>query len=394
MTLPLVGLLVWRIDFRDKVYLAGGGHVTGRIVSPDKRDPLIDERTGEILLTEIVMAVDGGAALKRIPRADLPADPDDLRRAIRFGFLTSIRGINPLWGAVGLLLIGLYTPVTGYRWQVLLRVQGVHLGFWTCVKLTTVGFFFDNVMPGSTGGDLVKAYYVARRTHHTAEAAISVFVDRFVGLFALGLLSGGVVLFSLRRPEFAKPAWVVGAFLGAVCVAALVFYSRRVRRLVRLDTILGRLPFQRIVKRCDEAVFLYRHHKAAVVWASGLSVLMQLVGVCGMYALGRSIDLGPPGGILGLYSYLVYVPVLMMVSAIPVSPGGLGWREGAFAIFFGYSGVPSGMGLALAVLYRGTRIVWGLPGVLFLWGRRRVSTAEMERELAESVEAGIDGQTA
>ena len=61
----------------------------------------------------------------------------------------------------------------------------------------------------------------------------------------------------------------------------------------------------------------------------------------------------------------------------------MGWREGTFAFFFSLTGVPAGMGAALAVVYRVTRMLWSLPGALFLWGAKHVSAAEMERELAE-----------
>ena len=43
-----------------------------------------------------------------------------------------------------------------------LRAIGVRLSFWNAHRLTFIGFFFNNVVPGATGGDVVKAVYVAR----------------------------------------------------------------------------------------------------------------------------------------------------------------------------------------------------------------------------------------
>jgi len=369
----LVALLIWRIDFRDRITLASGEQITGRIVEPGKHDR-VQERT-------TVIIVDRSGQRHVLVASDLRRAADTWD--IQFGFVSSVRDMNVLWAGLGALLMGSLALTTGYRWQLLLRVQGVVLGLWTCLKLTVVGFFFDNVMPGATGGDVVKAYYVARQSHRKAEAAVSVFVDRFVGLMALALLSGVAVLVSLRQPEFVQVAWVVLVFLGAVLVAGVVFFSRRIRRLVRLDAILAKLPFQRIVQRCDQAVLVYRYHKRVILSALGLSVLAQAVAVVAMFLIGLGLGVRGSEGPLGLQSYFVYFPALMMVSAIPVAPGGLGWREWTFTMFFGLGGVPAGMGCALAVMYRVTRLVWSLPGALFLWGGRRVSTAEMERELAE-----------
>ena len=376
----LLGLLFKLIDLHDSVRLKDGSAITGRVVSPDKTEQLGAQ----------VEVVDRSGVPHEIAAEDL-AEP--ARTAVQYGFLSSIRDVvDPLAAGIGFLLMGLLPLTTGYRWQLLMRVQGVNLGFWQCVRLTLLGFFLDNFIPGSTGGDVAKAYYAARRAHRKAEAAVSVFVDRFVGLFALATLSGIAVVVSLGRPEVAQAGWVVLIFLGGVFLASLVFFSRRIRKVLRFDAIIARLPFQRIVQRCDEAVFLYRYHKMAVVWAIGLSVLTQASAVVSMWLIGRGMGVRGSEGVLGLYPYFVYFPVIMMVSAIPVSPGGVGWREGTFAFFLSLAGVPAGMGAALAVVYRVTRMIWSLPGALFLWGSRHVSAAEMERALETDAPAP-DGST-
>jgi uncharacterized protein (TIRG00374 family) len=364
----LIGLLAWRIDFRDTVVLRDGQRISGWIAYPDKNASL--DR-----LTDVVLR-DGRTFL----RAEL--DPQ-VNAAVRYGFVTSIRDIDPVWAGLAMLCMGSLAVTTGYRWRLLLRVQGVHFGVWQAIKLTVVGFLFDNVMPGSTGGDVVKSYYVARQSHRKAEAVVSVFVDRFVGLAALAFLTGVAVLVSLQRPEFERAAYIVALFLGALTVGGLVFYSRRIRRLVRLDALLKVLPFQRIVQRCDQAVFIYRYHRRAVLWAILLSLLTQTTMVIGFYCLGRGLGVRGETGLLDLHHYFVYIPVLLMVSSVPATPGGLGWREWAFTLFFGLSQVPAGMACALSIVYWFTRIAWSLPGVLFLWGRQRVSAAQMASELAE-----------
>ena len=53
------------------------------------------------------------------------------------------------------------------------------------------------------GGDLMKAYYAARETHHKkTEAVTAVFVDRLVGLWAMLLFAGAMML--LNVPSLPK----------------------------------------------------------------------------------------------------------------------------------------------------------------------------------------------
>jgi hypothetical protein len=45
-------------------------------------------------------------------------------------------------------------------------------------EISLVAHFFNSFLLGSTGGDLMKAYYAARETHHKkTEAVMTVFAD-------------------------------------------------------------------------------------------------------------------------------------------------------------------------------------------------------------------------
>ena len=104
-------------------------------------------------------------------------------------------GIGTLFGNLG---VGLYsagvalfflTPLlTVVRWRMLLRASRIDPGFGEACRLTWVGLFFNLVVPGLTGGDVVKAILVARSTERREAAVVSVFVDRVIGILV------GVVL--------------------------------------------------------------------------------------------------------------------------------------------------------------------------------------------------------
>src|SRR5690606_24870870 len=129
------------------------------------------------------------------------------------------------------------------RWWWLLRVNRLPVGFWAAQRFTWIGLFFNNVVPGQTGGDLVKALYVMKRCHGERVAAMmSVVVDRVMGLASLSLLAAVAVLFYLDRQEFASLAVALWGVLGAVVLLGCLAFSRRLRALVRLKDLLERLP--------------------------------------------------------------------------------------------------------------------------------------------------------
>jgi len=72
----------------------------------------------------------------------------------------------------------------------LLEAQDIHMGQGRAFVLNMVGSFYNSFMPGSTGGDLVKAYYAAKHTTHRTRAVMTVIIDRILGLLALIILGG------------------------------------------------------------------------------------------------------------------------------------------------------------------------------------------------------------
>ena len=84
------------------------------------------------------------------------------------------------------------------RWWLLLRTQGIHINIWAAIRLHFLGLFYNNAMPGSVGGDLIRAWYVTKHTEKKFEAVLSIFVDRFVGLLS-SLIMAGFCYFVLLR---------------------------------------------------------------------------------------------------------------------------------------------------------------------------------------------------
>ena len=90
------------------------------------------------------------------------------------------------WASTSLLVVGLAA-----RWRIFLKAQGIDLPFATIFSLTWAGQFFNSVLPGSTGGDVIKIYQLCRLApDRKAAGAATVVVDRLVALSALMLLAG------------------------------------------------------------------------------------------------------------------------------------------------------------------------------------------------------------
>lgn len=287
----------------------------------------------------------------------------------------SARLLAAPWLVFGAFAFLLWAYVTSsYRWALLLRAQQLPASGLRCLKLTFIGFFFNNVLPGLTGGDLVKAVAIAQdHPEYRARAVGTVIVDRIVGLLVLAVISAAVLVFHLDR--YREAAVLIFGFLGAVALATLVFLSRRVRRALRLDVLMRKLPIAGVLQKLDEAFFLYRSQKGALAVACGLSVLAHVGNIGAVYCFGLGVGLDASAGLVGdpLAAYVATVPVAMIVSSIPLLPGGWGVGEAAFAYFFRSVGVWNlDLSIALSVVQRTAALLYSLiGGVLFFTHRRR-----------------------
>ncbi|MCB9869465.1 MAG: flippase-like domain-containing protein [Planctomycetes bacterium] len=341
---------------------------------------------------------DGGPPQVLRPDANLRVDP---------GLPTLWLNLRAGWFALGALCYLLTVSFASSRWWWLLEVNRLPIGYWAAYRYTWVGVFFNNVVPGQTGGDLVKAIYVMKRCHgERVPAMMSVVIDRILGLASLSLLAAIAVLFYLDNSEFATLAAVLWAVLAGVVLLGVVAFSRRIRSLIRLRDLLEKLPpkLSHVLKRIDHAVYFYRGHKTGIfVWLL-LGTINHVLSVASYAFVGEALGVGIP-----MQDYFVLIPIIVIVSAVPIAPNGWGVGEFMFRRLFGDFGAPhlvgadaltatkvmGTRGVALSLLYRIHLTLWSLVGgVLFFFDKDKVTRAEMERQAAaeEVEEAQIDAE--
>jgi len=299
------------------------------------------------------------------------------------------------WVALAQALVLAMLFFAAIRWNLLLRAQGIVYSFREVFSLGMIGFFFNQFVPGSTGGDLVKAYYVAvEHSELRAAGVTTVFLDRVIGLFVLIAMAGCAVFFNVEwiradaHLEFLA-MFITCALLGFL-FASLLFFNETFRKLTWMRSLVRRWFFYDKIHKIQSALFVYRKHPGKVFAAVLLSVLVQSSVVLSCFCLFLALG----GGVVSLESFFFLVPVALLVMAIPVSPpGGLGVGEWVFTELFRKVGYVDG-GL-IALVQRANWYLWALVGLLyFLRKKKRVSEALAKvrdvQKRGESSEAPVD----
>ncbi|MGB2822979.1 MAG: lysylphosphatidylglycerol synthase transmembrane domain-containing protein, partial [Phycisphaerae bacterium] len=265
----------------------------------------------------------------------------------------------------------------------------IRISLWEAIRLTFLGQFFNAIVPGTVGGDLVKAYYVSKHTTRKAAVLVSVFVDRLLGLVELALMAAGMLLVVVLGDlvedldEVRLPAMCVAGVLVTVAGILLFLLSTRFRRALRLEKLYRRLPIAHHIAAAGDAASLYRRRLGSLLYAVLISFAAHIAFVGFVYLTGRSLAVRT-----AWYNYFVYVPLIYIIGSVPLTPGGVGWVENWYVKFFEGPECGASTILVLALLARLIPVLWGLPGaVVAVTGARLPKAESIEGELGMGREA-------
>jgi len=274
-----------------------------------------------------------------------------------------------------LLALALYIGgqlLSALRWKVLAAPLGFSIAYGRFVGLYFLGMFFNFFLPTVIGGDAVKAYYLARETRDAVRALASVFMDRNTGLGALLLVA--LVAAALGRLEFADRPLVIPLLGGTLLYLLLnfaLFADAPYRGLKRLFSAARARSLVTLADRAHEAFDAYRSAPSALGKAVGLSLLFHLMLIGLNYANARALGLT-----LGVLPFCVFIPIISLLSMLPITMYGLGVREYAFVLFFSSLGVTREASLLLALLWFLVTVLASLPGAVIYITYGRHSLAE------------------
>jgi uncharacterized protein (TIRG00374 family) len=296
-------------------------------------------------------------------------------------------GNHPFYLILAVLVFPITFIITTFRWNMLLKALQINMSLSRTFVINMVGAFYNTFLPGSTGGDVLKAYYAAKQTTaYRTRAVMSVIIDRIIGLLALVIMGGSAATFQYLTSHQDDPATrkcgqvALGsaAIIGVTVLGLVLLYNRTLRRISGLDFILKRLPMQTQVQKALDTMDLYRRHWLAVVVAILMTLPVHGAVVLSATFAGMAFGLPMPWPY-----YWVAVPVIVLSGSIPISPQGAGVME-FFAILLTRShGVTISQAFALTMSIRVVQILWNLTGGIFvLRGGFHAPTKAEQHELS------------
>lgn len=267
--------------------------------------------------------------------------------------------LNPFSFAAAIVFYLLAAYISTLRWKLLIPqpIKTKRL-----FSMYMIGSFFNHYMPGGIGGDAVKAYYLGKEmkslnaeeqdnkkksttseppsslNHELTVAIASVFMDRYIGfgtLLTISLIVAPIGINYLRGASANLPViWIIPSIAGVFVLLSIAVFKLRIGE---------RLKF---FYKAYMYIEFYAGQKKKLAKAALYSGFVQILGIISIYVLSKGLLLN-----VTFLSLLIFVPIIVIVSMVPVTISGIGLREGAFVFLLGTMGVSPEMSMALSIVW-------------------------------------------
>ena len=272
-----------------------------------------------------------------------------------------LRNINCWLAAIAIVIFLLTVFVLAKRLQIIFEAEEIPISFLSAVNLTFIGYFFNNFLPTSVGGDIVKAMCASRVTSEPVKSLTSVLMDRIFGLFTFIMIPSVSLLFFLKEIQNPTiPVLIYSFLVFSIFLFFLLFNRDIAKRFQFIETLLNTVKLGSKARKIYDGLHKFKDHKNLIVKALLLSVIGQSVNILVLYLM--ALALGARANIL--YFYLL-VPVVHLISMLP-SLNGLGIREGAY-IYFLSPYIGKEYAAAIGILWLGLLFLLSvIGGVIYL----------------------------
>jgi len=230
-------------------------------------------------------------------------------------------------------LFGAITLVGAWRWHALNSAQGIHFTLSKTILITYIGCAFNNLLPSSVGGDAFKIFYVFKQyPQNKSRIVLTIFTDRLLGFLSVLLILCVGALFYIPQLHQQRRIFYLFAACAAVSFAILgiflifLWFSRKMKANQSMTKWLGHNKVSQKITVFLEAMSTFRYEKSVIIKGLLFSICIQILMTLVVLLIAKTMSLP-----LTFPGYLVAIGITQIVSLFPITPGGIGIGEMAFA---------------------------------------------------------------
>ncbi len=281
--------------------------------------------------------------------------------------VNTIKNLNLIFISPYIFLRLVSVVLINLRLQYILKMQNVDGSIWGLIKLYFVGKFYNQFLPSQYGGDIIKAYILSKKEQDKIPSYSAVLFDRIVGVASNFLLVFIIVALVMRELYFLGYTIYV---LLITPIAFFIFMYLCIHEsiVIKICSFLEHFKFHGIgdkIKRFYLSIVSFKQFKSVLFLSFGVSMLVQLFYYTSFYAIAHMINMNVPWRY-----FLIFSPIIAMISLLPISINGIGVRESGNIFFFTKIGATANQAFSFSLLIFIMLVIEGLiGGIINLLGK-------------------------
>jgi len=234
--------------------------------------------------------------------------------------------------------------ISVWRWNFILGSLGVGITYREALYAYLSGLFLNLFLPSFLFGDIFRGAGVATRHGNSAKVVSSIIMDRFSGGVALVLLVSLSFLFMqgpFRSYQFLA---IISLLITVVALLVIIifnklFYSLLIRCLPDSWIIKSK------IKNLYKQVYFFRDHPQVFMRCIFFSLIIQALPAVGFFIASKAF-----GVQVAFINFLLLIPVIMLISSVPVTISGAGVREASLVYSLSMVGVDKTVALGISLV--------------------------------------------
>lgn len=262
-----------------------------------------------------------------------------------------------------ILLISFWLLFTScIKWKIFLSYLQLPTPFWKLFNFYLMGYFFNNFLPTNFGGDTARFLLTAAGRDSYSDSFVAVFMERFTGLLALLIFVTISIPLSVYHYRFIDNLGLIFLLLAVILGGTVLIL------FIDPDFLMKCKISNRFIKKVSEkmreilsTIQSFKKQKRLIIYSLFLSILFNFLAIVNVYIVAWALEIS-----LSFFSAFVFVPVILVISAIPLSINGLGISEGAYVLCLTQAGISAPAALSIALFMRAKNIILSVLGGIFL----------------------------
>jgi uncharacterized protein (TIRG00374 family) len=279
------------------------------------------------------------------------------------GLAQVVTSMNMLLFIVSCMVLFVQQLIMVKTWSILIQSKNNDVPFYRVLYAHVVGNFFGMFLPSAVGMDVIRAYNLSRHMKDRIDSASSLFLCRAIGFVVLFCLALAFAFPVARLTD--ESDIFLSLSVSLVLFLAFIFIIYHPKVMGWIKAILDR------VKANSVAEWAIRFHKSIIELSKkgsvlfkvfGMAIVFQILGILELYILGLALDIPVEVGY-----YFIFIPVIFVVTLLPISLAGFGVREASFLYLFTRVGATEVQSISLSLLMFLQVLILAVIGGIVYW---------------------------